>query len=113
LKEERNKGNLEVLLPALLLPAVEKVFEARTRLDRKVALLRCVEAVRLYAAAHDGKPPAALADIKEVPVPADPLTGKPFDYKADGDQATLTARPPAGQQPNPGNMIVYQLTIKR
>lgn len=61
------------------------------RADREVAALTAVEAVRSYAAAHAGSLPAALADITETPVPVNPMTGKSFDYRVDGEMATLTA----------------------
>jgi hypothetical protein len=95
-----------------LLPAALKVYSATTRVDRRIAALRCVEALRLYAAAHDGKLPPALADVKEVPLPADPMTGKPFDYKADGATATLSAAAPPGDT-TPQNTLVYELTLRK
>ena len=64
---------------ALLVPGVFKVQEAKARVERRLGLLRHVEALRLYAAEHDGKLPARLADIK-VPLPVDPFTGKAFLY---------------------------------
>ena len=48
---------------------IEKVFETIGRFDRRLAALHCVEAVRLYAAAHGGKPPAALADVADARPP--------------------------------------------
>jgi hypothetical protein len=95
------------------LPATIKVYTASTRLDRRIAALRCVEALRLYAAAHDGKLPPALADVKEVPVPADPMTGKPFEYKLNGDTATISAEPPHSGWPIPQDTLVYELTIRK
>jgi hypothetical protein len=53
----------------LLFPAVLKVHEAQVRLERTVAGLRCGEALRLYAAAHDGKAPDRFTDITNVPLP--------------------------------------------
>jgi hypothetical protein len=100
-------------LAALLLPAVEKVFAARTRFDRKVAALRCVEAVRLYAAAHGGKLPPTLRAIAEVPIPLDPFTGKDFEYRVAGGRATLYAPPPDGQKPDPSNSLSYELSLTR
>src|SRR5262249_44740162 len=44
-----------IALARLLLPAIPKVKIAQVRLDRKTAMLRVVEALRIYAAAHDGK----------------------------------------------------------
>jgi hypothetical protein len=116
--EERLKNARRSLssLPFLIetLPAVNKVFWAQARLERKIAALRCVEAIRLYAAAHDSKLPASLGDIKEVPIPVDPVTGKDFIYKAEGDKGTLYAPPPAGETPYADvNTVYYQLTVQR
>jgi hypothetical protein len=106
-------GDAPVLpLAALLVPAVSNVFTARTRLDRKVAALRCVEAVRLYAAGHGGKLPPTLKAIGEVPIPIDPITGKDFEYRSAGGRATLHAPPPEGQKPDQSNSLSYELTLK-
>lgn len=79
------KGN-----PAtVLLPALARAAFAHARLARELAALRTVEAVRLHAAAHAGQPPAELAKIDLVPVPADPVTGKPFGYRIDGKTFVL------------------------
>jgi hypothetical protein len=51
--------------------------------DRKLAALRCLEAIRLYAASHDGKLPERLEDITDVPIPHNPFTGKPFRYRSE------------------------------
>src|SRR5260370_24327295 len=68
-------------LAGQFVPAVEKVLMARTRLDRRIAALRNVEALRLYAAAHDGRWPERLEDVKDGPVPLHPATGKPLDSR--------------------------------
>jgi hypothetical protein len=100
-------------LAPLLLPAVKKVFGAHARINRRLAALRCVEAIRLYAAAHGGRLPARLEDVKEVPVPSDPYLGKPFAYRLGNGVATLEGPPPAGEAPNAGNALVYELTLKK
>jgi hypothetical protein len=110
-KARRALDTLPFLLD--LLPAVSRVSFAQVRLDRRIAALRCVEAVRLYAAAHDGKLPATLAAISEVPIPLDPVTGNDFLYKADDDKATLYGPPPGQEQPSSVNTVSYQLTLKR
>lgn len=91
-------------LPGLLLPAVHKVSDAGVKLDRRLCGLRCVEAIRLYAAGHDGQLPATLAAITEVPLPSDPVTGRAFQYDVSGGTATLTAPPP-------GHSFKYEITI--
>jgi hypothetical protein len=115
LKEGSKKS---IILPeesiGFLVPAVGKIFQARVRLQRKLDALRCVEAIRAYAAAHDGKLPAALDDVKDVPIPADPVTGKAFTYKKDGETATLTAaRSVSGEGRPDFQELVYEITIKR
>jgi hypothetical protein len=96
-------------LARAFLPAAEKVFAAHVRTDRRIAVLRCVEALRLYAAAHEGKFPASLDDIKDAPIPDDPVTGKPFNYHAAGDRAFLSAAPFPGQPVNNVNTPTYEL----
>jgi len=100
-------------LPGLLLPAVHKVSEASVKLDRRICGLRCVEAIRLHAAAHDGQLPATLAAITEVPLPGDPMTGRSFQYEVSGGTATLTAPPLRGDAASAYNSFQYEITIVR
>jgi hypothetical protein len=97
-------------LSLLLLPAIPKVIVAATRTDRKIAALRAIEALRIYAANHQGQLPDKLADITDVPVPNDPSTGKPFEYERDKNTATLIA--PPFYPPIPKLGLRYRLTIK-
>ena len=91
-KEIEESGKLEAIpLAAVLLPAVANCKVAMARTERRVAALRAVEAIRLYAASHDGKLPESLSEITEVPIPANPFTGQPFAYRLDGDTAVLEA----------------------
>ena len=94
----------------MLLPAILKVESAQNRLERKVAALRVVEALRLYAAAHNGQLPDALADVKEVPIPDDPGTGKPFEYRRDGSTAIITSRIPG--EPLEMTGLRYHVTVR-
>jgi hypothetical protein len=96
------------------LPAIQKVVASAVRTDRRIAALRCIEAIRLYAAAHDGKLPPALDAVTEVPIPVDPMTGKAFTYRVSGERATLYAPPPPGEQAMPNyNILNYELTLRR
>ncbi len=99
-------------LARLLLPATQKVRLARERLDRQFAAFRLIEAIRLYAANHDGKLPPTLADIKEVPLPVCPLTGKNFTYRVEGERAFLSAPPvpPTAASIQP---LHYEITLKQ
>jgi hypothetical protein len=95
----------------LFMPAVERVFLTRARFDRRIAALRCVEAIRLYAAAHQGKLPESLSDIKDVPIPIDPVTGKSFEYRVEKGKAILIGRWPQGQPATDLNTLRYELTL--
>ena len=81
----------------LLLPAMSKVYGASMRTENIIGRLRCAEALRLYAAAHDGKAPEKLADVGDLPLPLNPYTGKGFDgyYQfKDGKGVLETPMPP-------------------
>ncbi len=86
-REKASDGDGDGLF-ADLLPHIIKLRRTQGRLEQQIALLRHVEALRLYAAEHDGKLPAKLSDIP-VPLPADPVTGKPFAYSAERNTAHL------------------------
>jgi hypothetical protein len=96
-----------------IVPALQGVYQAIDRTERRFAALRCVEALRLYAADHDGRLPEKLADITAVPVPPDPVTGKPFDYHVDGGKARLAAPVLPNEKPVPGYTLVYEVTMER
>jgi hypothetical protein len=98
---------------ALFVPAALKVTFARVRTDRKIALLRTIEAIRFYAATHDGNLPPSLSAVTEVPLPLDPVTGKSFTYQLDGDVARMRAPPPFRQQPSISNTVLYELRIRK
>ncbi len=93
---------------ATLLP---DVVEIQAKLEPRIALLVCVEALRLYAAEHTGAFPGKLSDLS-VPVPADPFTGKPFGYEANGKRAHLRGTPPASEAKSAEFRIHYEITLR-
>ncbi len=88
----------------------EKVHLQMNRLDRNVAALKCIEAMRLYTAAHDGKFPSQLNDVTQVPVPDDPVTHKAFVYTRTGTKAVLEI--PAIKGTTDRNIMRYELSFK-
>jgi len=90
-----SEGREVVPVVQTLLPAIGAVHQATARSQRSTAVLRLIEALRLYAAAHDGRLPETLAAL-EVPVPIDPFTGKPFEYRREGDRAIIEGPPMPG-----------------
>jgi hypothetical protein len=89
----------------------ERIYGTKAFLQRRVDLLRCVEAIRLHAAAHSGTLPAALADIDAVPMPIDAVTGKSFTYRKDGDRAILEAPAPPGEEAGQHNAVRIEITV--
>jgi hypothetical protein len=110
---QQHKGGPAIPIYALLFFPVQKVFAVRVSIDRRLAALRCVEAVRLYAGDHDGKLPSSLEEIKDLPAPLDPVTGSAFDYKLVGDHAFLSCMPFPVQTPNSGNTPSFELIMKK
>jgi hypothetical protein len=88
-----------------------KLRQAQARLDQRIGLLRHVEALRMYAAEH-GRFPASLADVP-VPLPIDPVTGKPFDYRLEEGKAILRGSPPRGLEKFAAANVQYELTLRK
>ncbi|HLW67295.1 MAG TPA: hypothetical protein VKS79_18415 [Gemmataceae bacterium] len=103
-------ASLNVLLQ--MLPAVEKVYIANLRCDRRFAILRAVEAVRLYAANHNGHLPKGWNDVTEVPVPLDPATDKLFEYTVNGNKVSIFAPKAPGALAS-SSAFLYELTFPR
>jgi hypothetical protein len=80
-------------IAGVLLPGLTHAWFASLRLERQLAVVRTIEAIRMYAVSHDGRLPPSLDAIKEVPVPNDPLFEKPFEYRVEGDEGILETRP--------------------
>jgi hypothetical protein len=76
-------------------------------MEQRIALLRHVEALRLFAAEHGGILPEQLADVA-VPLPTNPFTGKSFVYKRQEESAHLWSDEKA---PRAGSH--FELTIRK
>jgi len=94
-----------------MLPSLGRAYFLTTKVDRRIAALRCVEAIRMYAATHDGRLPGKPADVTEVPLPHDPTTGKPFAYSVTGDTCVLSSPAPPGEEPK--HALRYELTLTK
>ncbi len=66
----------------------ENIYMGLYGFGRRVKFLQTVEALRDHMSRHDGRLPKSLDDI-ELPVPTDPFTGKPFEYRVSKQTATL------------------------
>jgi hypothetical protein len=88
------------------LKALRGTRNAIARNDRQIASLRVFEALRLHAGANGGRLPERLSDITIVPLPVDPVTGKPFEYRL-ADGKALLSGPPLPHAP-----LRYEITMQ-
>jgi hypothetical protein len=96
---------------AALLPPVIQARREQGRLEQRLALLRHIEALRLYAADHEGKLPNNPSGIA-VLLPNDPFTGKPFVYRVEGTTAHLQNNLPRGEKDAKCN-VHYEVTLEK
>jgi hypothetical protein len=112
LAKQNKLSHAPALFADALVPGVYELRPTQARLDQRIALLRHVEALRLYAAEHKGSPPAELSECS-VPLPDDPFSGKPFRYELVGGTAHLRGSPPAAEQNNPHYKMHYEVTLRK
>ncbi len=97
---EREARPREIIPAAsLLLPAIGRLQLTQARNERRIVVLRTLDALRIYAAQHAGKLPARLSDVTSVPIPADPITGQSLTYRIADGGAVLDLTGEAGEAP--------------
>ena len=111
-REDLGRQREVTFLAQMFMPAVENYLHARVLIDRRIAALQTVEALRLHAAASDGQLPRTLEAIEVVPVPPDPVTGQVFQYRLENGRAVLSGPPPAGLTPDQNNSFRFEITIR-
>jgi hypothetical protein len=97
---------------SMVTPAIRPAFMAQMQVDRRLDAIQCIEAIRIYGAAH-GKFPVRLEEISEAPVPLDLATGQMFGYRVEGEHAVLSAPSPPGGPDVPQYRITYELKWAR
>jgi hypothetical protein len=95
-------------LEKTLQPAHDRVRLTAKGLDRRIAALQDIEAIRIYAG-KQGRLPNAISEVG-MPVPNDPLTDKPFAYTVKNG-AVLEGPVPDGGTERDG--LRYELTWTR
>jgi len=92
-------------------PAFDRMRLIARRLENHLNALQVVEAIRNYAAAHDGQLPPALSDIKDIKVPNDLISGKAFEYHSTATGATLKSAIPEGGGER--DAVNYEIVIRK
>jgi hypothetical protein len=104
--DEAHKSEANALFA--FVPAMSRAFAGCVAADRELAAIQTIEAVRGFAAAHQGKLPTSLDELADfMPTPIDPMTGKPFDYVPGDVMFSLAAEPIDGR-----GGFTYEVTVK-
>jgi len=107
---EGQTGATSSQLPAESRANYDRLLVLGKRLDRDLAVLQSVEAIRSYAASHKGQLPQTLAEITEVSVPKDPISGEVFRYARTGVTAVLES--PASPGGEKREELRYEIVVK-
>jgi len=94
-----------------LKPAHDRTLFIAKRMDTNLNALQCVEAIRHYAATHDGRLPETLADMSDIKLPIDLMNERAFGYQRTATGAVLQADVPKGGQEH--DIIRYQVILKK
>lgn len=98
-------------LAGLLMPAVGHALRAQSRLERDMAALQTLEAIRAHLA-ETGSLPESLGDITVLPVPVNPVTNEPFAYGLKDGMAILDV-PPVRKGLSPQEGKRYELVAAK
>jgi tetratricopeptide (TPR) repeat protein len=94
-----------------LKPAHDMVLKQMNHVDRKIAALQSIEALRLYASSHGDKLPEKLNDVTNIKIPVDPVIKKPFSYRSTGSEAVLELEATKGSDGR--DAVRYELNLKK
>jgi len=77
-------------------PAFQRMLLIGKRFGNNLNVIQCVEAIRHYAATHDGQLPEKLSDITDLELPQDLFTEEPFEYRRTNRGAVIQSAMPRG-----------------
>ena len=95
----------------ILDPAHERMRMIERRANTHLNALQSLEAIRHYAATHNGQLPEKLSDISQMEMPMDLLGDKPFEYRRTVTGAILKSAIP--QNGNERDAIQYEIVLKK
>jgi tetratricopeptide (TPR) repeat protein len=94
-----------------LKPAHDRMLLIAKRLDNNLNASQCVEAIRNYAATHDGRLPEKLSDISDLELPKDVMCDKVFKYQRTATGALLQSEMPKGG--DAVDTVRYQVVLRK
>jgi hypothetical protein len=93
-----------------LKPAHDRMLFIAKRFQNNLNALQCVEAIRNYAATHDGRLPEKLSDISDLELPMDVMNDKAFEYSRTAIGAVLQSEMPEGG--DVVDIVRYRILLK-
>jgi hypothetical protein len=94
-----------------LKPAHDRMLFIAKRFQNNLNAMQCVEAIRNYAATHDGCLPEKLSDISDIELPMDVMNDKAFGYCRNAVGALLQSEMPEGG--DEVDIVRYQIVLKK
>ena len=96
------------------IPSIADIYLTVWSVRRRIQALRIVESVRHYAGRNDGQLPKTLDEMKQTPIPLDPMTGQAFEYNCEGDTAYVTGPPIRDEwrRSHKGHVIRLRLRVR-
>jgi hypothetical protein len=94
-----------------LKPAHDRMLYIAKRFDNNLNAMQCVEAIRSYAATHDGRLPEKLSDISDLELPMDVMNDKAFRYNRTATGAVLQSEKPEGGDER--DIVRYKVVLKK
>lgn len=91
-QRESNPTDLAVIVGSLMMPAFQAAQAAGDRLLTRRNQLITVEAIRAYAAAHDGQLPTSLEKLEPLPAWQQARSNAPFEYQKVSNTEALLRR---------------------
>lgn len=95
----------------VLKPAHDRMLHTEKRFENNLNVLQCVEAIRHYAATHDGRLPDKLDDVTDLELPKDAFTGKPSEYRRTERGAVVQSSMPEGG--DAVDMTRYEVVLQK
>ncbi|HUT46022.1 MAG TPA: hypothetical protein VMX36_07030 [Sedimentisphaerales bacterium] len=95
----------------ILKPAHDRMRMIERRANTHLNALQSLEAIRHYAATHNGQLPEKLSDISQMEVPKDVMSDKPFEYRRTATGAMLQSTVPKNGEER--DAIQYEIVLKK
>jgi hypothetical protein len=94
-----------------LKPPHDRMLFIAKRFQNNLNAIQCVEAIRNYAATHDGQLPEKLSDISDLELPMDVMNDKAFEYSRTATGAVLQSEMPEGE--DVVDTVRYRIVLKK